>query len=204
MLIIAAGTPWWVTWGAAFIAASAAISVPFVQHYLKTRHEPAVDNADNVLLYSMMWDAAFEVDARRALILKAHGRPQKGKPILISIIKECAFLPLLPQGPNWIRTPVEGEYVEMLLELMAQGYLHLKTEDLPDGVLKDIYSTQGIIESELFLLYANGNVIYMSFNYQREARIDRPLHRELMRGNILRIKKKLHKMGVLKKDETAL
>jgi hypothetical protein len=198
----AASTPWWTTWGAALIAASAAISVPFVNHYLKNRKMPAPDNGDNVELYGVLWDTAFEAAAERILIIKTHGRPQKGQPLLVSVIKECSFLPLFPQGRDWQRRRVDGPYVDMLADLLSQGYIHVVAQDLPDGILKDLYDYQGVTESEIYLLYANGNMVYLSLNYyNKKANVDSSRHRTLLRTKIQEIKRILSKMGVLKKDE---
>jgi hypothetical protein len=199
---IGASTPWWVTWGAALIAASAALSVPFVNHWLQQRKGPAPDNADNVVLYGVLWDTAFEVAADRILVIKTHGRPKKGEPLFVSVVKECCFLPLLPQGRDWLRRRVDGPYVDMLADLLAQGYVHVVADDLPDGVLKDLYTYQGITESEIYMLYANGNMVYLSLNYYgKKANVDSPRHRTLLRTKIQEIKRILSKMGVLKKDE---
>jgi hypothetical protein len=202
MLIIAAGTPWWVTWGASIIAASAALSVPLVNYYLQNRKLPAPDNRDNVELYGLLWDTAFEADSRRILIIKTHGRPVKGQPLLVSVVKECSFLPLFPIGREWQRRRVDGPYVDMLAELLSHGYVHLVTEEMPDGVLKDLYSYQNVTESEVYLLYANGNMVYLSLNYYiKKAHVDSSRHRTLLRTKIQEIKRILSKMGVLKKDE---
>lgn len=96
-----------------------------------------------------------EFGIERILILYAHNGGDdlvSGKPSYVSCLHEETRHPFTSVKKDYQRLPLDGEYITMLTSLYLNKEINLKTADLKDSLLKNIYLTEGVDHSRLFFL----------------------------------------------------
>lgn len=123
--------------------------------------------------------------APRILLLKTSnggGVPRAGHPLYSSVCCESANPPLAPQSPQWDKQKLDEPYRKMLLQLLTEEYIPLITEKMKPGKLRDVYESQGVVQSEVMLLRLTDNhMYYVSINHVEEADLDTAERRNLRR-----------------------
>lgn len=127
----------------------------------------------------------------RILILKTTnggGRPTLTGKLYGSVIYEAFETPLTSNKNNWQNQLLDNSYLELLFEMNKSGFLNVKTEELPEGILKDVYTNDGIVQSWIFKITERENeYIYLSANFIKETKYN-SRNRELFRTGLNKLR----------------
>lgn len=144
--------------------------------------------------------------ASRAVFLVSRnsgGIPGPGVPVKVSVRYEQAgdeTRRIHADFQDWF---ADGPYCDLLAKVAASGGspVQIHTANLQDGVLKNLYLTDGIVGSEVFLLghVPNGNwMAYVSFNFKDGDIVHGPMglspspeQSEAMRASVTRMRNTL-------------
>lgn len=162
----------------------------FVKWYLPWKRKTKVMNSSLQELrsiqkiYSIMHEQISETAAERVVIFHGHDSgdiPQAGSPYYISSIywkvrhdpcyhDRCVDVSELDSKTHqdisdYKEVPVDGHYIDMLLEIQENGSARIKTDDLPeeDCMIRSFYEMEGVSDSMIIYLgYRKNNLIFMS------------------------------------------
>jgi len=107
--------------------------------------------------------------ADRVIIFSGHNggsMPEAGKPYFVSAIHSTLSrrdaIGGRPEDAYRLIT-VDGHYVRLLLETYENGYVHLRTDNMPECMLQDFYIEDSVKEALVFFIKTTGNhFIYAS------------------------------------------
>lgn len=173
--------PWW--WGVvaalvAFVTGGGALrlvqAIRSAQLESRTRRLPDVTAA--VLdIYSTLHTLQRATGAGRVLVLRASNggnRPHPAKPLYISILYETTGGLTLVRD-DWDKRQVDEEYIGLLARLLDEEIVQLTTAEMAPGLLRDVYTSDGVIGSKVALVsVAEEHMIYLSVVYDRPRPMD--------------------------------
>jgi hypothetical protein len=129
-----------------------------------------------VNIYDAMHDILDTTSTQRVMIFKAHNGGGIIKPsgeLYSSCLYEDYIDPFHSQKAKYQKIELDGIYLKMLLETMQDGYVHLKTSEMKDGLLKGIYQSEGVTESRIYYLGRTKKyVFYCSLANSKEWLMD--------------------------------
>ena len=134
-----------------------------------------------------------KVGCTRSLILKTEnggGVPRLGASLFSSVLYEALSGKGASLRKGWQQERLDEEYVKMLIAVMANGQVHLKTEEMPECRLKTLYEANGVNEAMVFLIAVEETrLIYLSLNCcKKETKEMTPTQEEAMRAGVNRLK----------------
>lgn len=179
--------PWWARWSIALLGGLKAIVLPLVEWWLARQKAGSVQLALQKVneMYPVLHMWGQRLGASRVLLLKTSnggGKPRPGHPLYSTICMESVDPPLMPQTGGWDTQRLDEQYSRMLAALIQNKYVHLVTEKMPTGLLRDVYLPQGIVQSEVMALgEGKKSFYYVSLNYVHGNALDTPAHREARR-----------------------
>lgn len=107
--------------------------------------------------------------AKRVLILKTTnggGRPKLTGRLYGSVLYEVVEKPLVAVKEDWQNQILDESYLEILFQMSRDGYSVISTDEMQQGILKDVYITQGIEQSWLYEIAQRENeYVYLSVNF---------------------------------------
>jgi hypothetical protein len=85
----------------------------------------------------------------------------------------------LDVADDYVGIQVDGPYIQMLIDAMQSDYVDIKTQNMPDGQLKNYYLAEGVTHSIVITLgIYNNRLIYLSaakqggeFSHEQKTRI---------------------------------
>jgi len=127
-------------------------------------------------IYSVLNNLLLSTDALRVVVLcteNGGGVPRTGKPLYSSILYEVKKNHLSPDlKTTWQKQLVDEHYVSLLLEVHTKHQAILKTEEMPEGILKDLYVSEEVEGSLVFgITVANDRFYYLSLTYRKETEL---------------------------------
>lgn len=127
-------------------------------------------------IYSVLNSLLIASGAHRALILSTEnggGVPQVGKPLYSSILYEVKSSYSFPDlKDTWQKQLVDESYVSLLLEVHTRHVASLTTGEMSEGILKDLYISEGIQTSLVFAItVANDRFYYLSLTYKEDTEL---------------------------------
>lgn len=90
--------------------------------------------------------------AERVLLLytsNGGGIPSPARPVYCSILYEVKNPNLNPIRSLFQQMPLDQGYTSMLKEVIVNGQADFNIEDMPEGFLKDLYLSEGVISSRI-------------------------------------------------------
>jgi len=114
-------------------------------------------------IYSLMDDLKAEVECDRVLIMSTKnggGIPRPGAHLYASVLYETFDKKLEAVMPYWQQRQVDLAYVKILSKVEEKNVVDIDTEDMDEGILKDIYLSNGIEKSIVAKIKAKPNYYY--------------------------------------------
>lgn len=147
----------------------------------------------NVLAESLVLDES----ADRVYIFRAHdsgGIPKLGLPYHISAVSAFYQDPLKDKSKRYKDIHVDDNYKDSIVSLIEKDKLEISTENLQEGLMKDIYIDEGVIYAHIYKLAITDNsFFYMSVSWFLEPTDSQVLQADLVANQIQSIYKKHHK-----------
>lgn len=116
-----------------------------------------------VQIYDSMHSVLDETNIERFLIFKAHnggGVISPSGDLYVSALYEGYKDPFHSVKGDYQRLPVDIVYAKMLLEIMRTKKLDYKLEDIPPGILHNIYNKEGVKRSLIYFLGQDRKNVY--------------------------------------------
>lgn len=132
---------------------------------VKKRQETSVSDVVTYIseIYEVMSKCVNETHTQRFLIFKVEnggGRPKVGAHLYVSAIMEETKPPIKPSLTSYQRLLVDSHYINMLATLVMERKVHIKVDELPDSLLKRIYTDIGVQYGEIYFLHEDSNSLY--------------------------------------------
>ncbi len=119
----------------------------------------------------------------RVMLIEAHnggGIPRPGSPLKISVRYEVNNASLPPIRDGVQDHPVDRAYIQMILELTGAHFMWLRSEDMPAGWLRDLYTAQNVQTAALCVVgYSESGMYYLALQA-----IGRPTDTERFKANM--------------------
>lgn len=118
---------------------------------------------DVQILLQQMQRIVESTNADRMLIVKTHnggGTPRPGHQVRVTVLHECtngSVGSCIDSFQKWV---CDAPYIKMLTQLLANGKVHMITDDMETSVLKKTYQAIGIKESIVRLLFVTTEGMY--------------------------------------------
>lgn len=120
-------------------------------------------------IYSLMDDLKSEVGCDRVLIMSTKnggGIPRPGAHLYASVLYETFDKKLEAVMPYWQHRQVDLAYVKILSKVEERNVVYIDTDDMDEGILKDIYLSNKIKSSIVAKIKATPNhYYYISCNF---------------------------------------
>ncbi len=133
-----------------------------------------------------------DVKSHRALILASHngnGVPSPGRAVKITALYEHEAPGVPKVQEEWISRPVDAQYSELLTNLFSKGAVRLKTDEIPDGQLKDHYEAEGVKSAYVAKIgLSDRTMLYLSINFTDTDEPLTPARKTLINGSLHRLK----------------
>lgn len=116
-----------------------------------------------VNIYDAIHRVLEETNVERFLIFKAHnggGVISPNGDLFISTLYEGYKEPFTSVKSKYQKLPVDIVYAKMLLEIIRTKKVDYNVEDIPEGILKDIYLKEGVKKSLLYFLGQDRKNVY--------------------------------------------
>lgn len=142
-------------------------------------------------IYDLMNELVYETKANRALLLKTEnngGVPSLTSDLFSSVMYETTDNNIGLIKSDWQRRRLDGQYIKMLNHIISQdGITKIQTNKIGDGILKDVYTLDGINKTYLILIHrTNKKMIYFSLNFK-----DNDVNEDLIRVKLIEFKDKV-------------
>lgn len=128
------------------------------------RRRRAQDQIKKVVeIYDIMNGIIHDTDVERILVFKGHnggGLIKPGSELYSSCIYEEFVQPFKSVKTIYQNLPLDKEYVKILLDICSNKEVKIRTENLPDCFLKNIYLSENVKESHLYYLYQDKKSVY--------------------------------------------
>ena len=133
---------------------------------VENRHEMVI--AFRYRIHEILSDAVARTTASNALLFHVHNGTNfltAGGKIYSSVVEEAPSDLLLSAFKEWQQVLVDFPYIELLRRLKDQQSVFLRTQDMPEGLLKMRYEAMGIKGSIVFMVYSGtkGGFYYASY-----------------------------------------
>jgi hypothetical protein len=132
----------------------------------KSPSPPTIINTMETLarIYSIMDDTLEETEFDRFLILKSEnggGIPKLGNHLYTSVIMERHTVPAKVRAMDlYKKIELDRDYITMLTEIYVSGKKRFKVDEMPQGLLKRIYNSEGVKFSKVYHLYTAENAMF--------------------------------------------
>ena len=140
--------------------------------------------ADIVKTGNTLKQVVAEADAIRALLIRSQnggGVPGPTSPATVTVLYDACAKGTRSIVGAWNETRADHQYCDVLRRLAQNGRVHLVTEDMDAGDLKDLYERDGIKQSYVFRLGATETqMVYLSINFGFAEKLE-PAARDAMR-----------------------
>lgn len=116
-----------------------------------------------VNIYDNMNTVLNTTEVERFLILKAHnggGKIKAGSELYASVLYEDYRLPFKTVKEAYQKLMVDAEYVRMLNDIYINQRCNFISSTMPEGLLKNLYESEGVKYSELYFLYQDKKSFY--------------------------------------------
>lgn len=119
-------------------------------------------------------------EAHRVVILKTTnggGKPRLSGNLYSSVVYEAFEAPLGPVKDFWQNQVLDEAYLGVLFNMNKEGRLLIQTDELKDGMLKNLYAKDEIKCSWLFrIAEREADYIYLSINFTENIEQDYALN----------------------------
>jgi len=116
-----------------------------------------------VNIYDEMHAVLEETNVERFLIFKAHnggGVITPNGELYVSTLYEDYTDPFISVKADYQKLPVDVVYAKMLLEIIKNKKVDYKIEEVPEGILKEIYLKEGVRRSLIYFLGQDRKNVY--------------------------------------------
>ena len=141
--------------------------------------------------YYVLMNLLKKSNAKRILLLKTTnggGRPQLSRKLYVSVMYEVYDDPLGSVKSDWQEQELDPQYLDLLFQMNKEGKLVVETEDLPAGMLRNVYESQGIKQSYIYkIVEREKEYIYISFNFIDRYEADAKMN-ELFRSGVTKLR----------------
>jgi hypothetical protein len=106
-------------------------------------------------VYDAMQDMLYNTSIKRVLVLSTHNDGLEIKPgskLYTSVLYELVQEPFLSMKLKYQNIPLDAAYVQMLVQVLANGKVAANVANMKPGLLKDIYQIEGVGYSEIYYL----------------------------------------------------
>jgi len=113
--------------------------------------------------YTMLNELLASVTADRVVLLRAENGgniPTIGKELTSSIVYEVFSETSHAIRDSWQKQALDDAYVWMLKRVSTDGFIELMTDDMPDGILKNLYQRHGVVASHVWGVYSTEGAYY--------------------------------------------
>ena len=137
--------------------------------YLKNRtnkkhlEKLAVNLQDLSKIYRIIEKILDQSTANRVLILRASnggGIPKPGSEMFIKLLYAATVKEDLAIYDKYSSIKIDGQFIDMLIDIQKNGQTVKKTEDMTNSLLKRIQQSEGIKYSEIYFLTNNAHEMY--------------------------------------------
>lgn len=132
----------------------------------KSPSPPTIINTMEILarIYSIMDETLDNTQFDRFLILKSEnggGIPRLGNHLYTSVIMERHTVPTKVRALDlYKKIELDRDYILMLTEIYNVGKKRFIVADMPEGLLKRIYNSEGVKFSKVYHLYTAENAMF--------------------------------------------
>lgn len=126
----------------------------------KSKQPVAIHNLRSAAsIYSELYDLKRDVTADHISLLRAHdsGGPIPNKS---SVVAEVLSDDISQTFNDWQSQPLDMSYLKLLEQVVDSKRITLITEELDESILKDVYVSRKIVQSDTRYLGANQDSIY--------------------------------------------
>lgn len=165
----------------ALVTAFGALFATVWDRIIKWRKEQAdlsIEQAhlDVVRIYEILQECGSDLNAGRVLLLytsNGGGKPSPGVRLFTSILYEVVKnnkLELIRE--NYQNVPLDEAYAKVLSKIISEGFISIKPADLDDGLLKDMYISEGVMSSVVVpVVSTKEKFYYLSIRWYDEKSI---------------------------------
>ena len=151
-------------------------------------------------IYTHLNDIVGATRANRAVILKASNGgsiPRVGSTMYSSVVYEVFGEGQLPVSHMWEKQPLDEPYMRMLSDLLTTGKVTLHTDEMTkSSLLRDVYISQKVGSSYVYLVHKNPqSIYYMSVTFPENAP-KTAAERNLIRGRLVAVQNIFKESGV--------
>jgi hypothetical protein len=118
-----------------------------------------------VRIYDEMHRVVELTEVQRFIIFKAHnggGLIRTNTPLFVSALHEDYSAPFTSVKETYQQVSVDGEYIRMLSAICENKSVKLKTSEMKEGLLKDIYVAEGVRYAEIYFLGQDRKNLYFT------------------------------------------
>lgn len=116
-----------------------------------------------VTIYDTMHEVLEKTSVERFMIFKAHNGGGIIKPsgeLYASCLYEDYTHPFDSKKSQYQKIELDSIYLRMLLDIMENHSIHLKIDEMKDGLLKGLYQGEGVKESRIYYLGRNKKYVF--------------------------------------------
>jgi len=125
--------------------------------------KPSKEIKKVVKIYDEMHKVLDETDVQRMLVIKAHnggGLIRPSTQLYVSVLYEDYTVPFKSVKEEYQKLPVDSEYLRMMSILCEQKSVKLIPKEMRPGILKEIYTTEGVQYAEIYFLGQDRKNLY--------------------------------------------
>ena len=150
-------------------------------------------------VYTVIGELNNTLQADRVMILKVTnggGIPSAGCTLYSSVVWETFGKKLGSMRDDWNAQPLDENYISIISEIFQKGFCYLKTEEIGEGDLRDLYQAQGIKCGEMYFLENfPGITLYMSVQHCKAFDPEEAKNKDAIRTSLQKIKGHVGKMN---------
>lgn len=118
-----------------------------------------------VAIYDEMHKVIELTEAQKFIIFKAHnggGLIRTNTPLFVSALHEDYSTPFSATKEKYQQISVDGEYIRMLSTICEEKVIKFSTANMKEGLLKDIYTAEGVRYAEIYFLGQDRKNLYFT------------------------------------------
>jgi len=127
--------------------------------YMRSRvYDPEMVTEFNFRIYQQLSIIRDKTNCLKSLVILLHNggnEPQVGKSLYSSATHESGKGGDKSRLDKWNKQPIDSHYSEIMMSLVKskEGYIDIRTKDLPPSILRNVYITDGISHSRVIKLF---------------------------------------------------